>query len=165
MNPSLPPRPENLPYRDCVGVMLINREGKIFVGQRIDRDAGEAWQMPQGGIDPGEDLKRAAFRELSEEIGTDRAEIIAESRDLLTYDLPPHLVGVALQGRYRGQRMKWFAMRFKGRDAEIDLNTHTPEFNAWRWVEIGELEKLVVEFKRGVYRSVVAEFGKFAKPV
>ena len=164
MNSSQPLRPDDLPYRDCVGVMLINREGKIFVGRRIDQDAGEAWQMPQGGIDAGEDLKRAACRELKEEIGTDKAEILAESRDWLTYDLPPHLVGIALKGRYRGQRMKFFAMRFLGSDAEIALDTHTPEFDAWRWIGIGELEKLVVPFKRGVYRSVVAQFGKFAKP-
>ena len=126
----------DLPYRPCVGIMLFNRDGKVFVGKRIDQTV-EGWQMPQGGIDKGETPEQAALRELQEEIGTDKAEIIAEMEDWVTYDLPAHLVGVAFHGKYRGQRQKWFAMRFTGKDGDIDLTAHEPEFSAFQWVEPG----------------------------
>jgi putative (di)nucleoside polyphosphate hydrolase len=138
--------------------MLINREGYVFVGRRIDREANETWQMPQGGVDDGEDLVQAARRELAEETGIERAELLAEAPGWLKYDLPPHLMGVALKGKYRGQTQKWFAMRFTGRDADIDLNVHEPEFDAWRWVRMRELPDLIVPFKRQVYVDVVAAF-------
>lgn len=147
----------SLPYRPCVGVMLINSDNKVFVGQRLDQIA-EAWQMPQGGIDPGEEPEATAFRELREEIGTDKAEIVAQSRDWLTYDLPADLVGRMWKGRYRGQRQKWFAMRFLGDDRDIDLATHEPEFMAWRWIEPDLLPEVIVPFKRDLYIRIVAEF-------
>jgi putative (di)nucleoside polyphosphate hydrolase len=144
-------------YRRGVGIMLLNGAGQVFVGRRIDRDE-EAWQMPQGGIDPGETPRQAAFRELKEEVGTDKAEIVAESADWLRYDLPSGLRGKLWRGRYRGQRQKWFAMRFLGRDSDIDLTRHHPEFNAWQWVEHERLDALIVPFKRQLYRDIVAEF-------
>jgi putative (di)nucleoside polyphosphate hydrolase len=144
-------------YRRGVGIMLLHRDGRVFVGRRIDRDE-EAWQMPQGGIDPGETPRQAAFRELKEETGTDKAEIAAESADWLRYELPAGLRGKLWRGRYRGQKQKWFAMRFKGRDADIDLAAHHPEFNAWQWVAHERLDALIVPFKRELYRAVVAEF-------
>ncbi|MCF4166974.1 RNA pyrophosphohydrolase [Zavarzinia compransoris] len=146
-----------LPYRPCVGIMLINPDGLVFVGQRID-NLVEAWQMPQGGIDEGEAPETAAIRELGEEIGTEKAEIVAESRDWLTYDLPAELVPKVWKGRYRGQRQKWYAMRFLGTDADIDIGTRHPEFAAWRWVPHGDLPGLIVPFKRALYEAVVAEF-------
>ena len=138
--------------------MLVNPRGLVFVGSRIDREADEAWQMPQGGIDPGEDLRAAARRELYEETGVEKAEIVAESAGWLNYDLPPHLVGKALKGRYRGQTQKWFLARFLGDDADIRLDLHEPEFEAWRWVEPAELPRLIVPFKKALYEAVVAEF-------
>ncbi|MCW5752611.1 MAG: RNA pyrophosphohydrolase [Alphaproteobacteria bacterium] len=146
-----------LPYRPGVGIMLLNREGLVFVGQRIDRTT-EAWQMPQGGIDDDEDPREAAFRELKEEIGTDRAELVAESGGWMTYDLPAELVGKVWGGRYRGQKQKWYAMRYLGHDREIDLATGHPEFDAWRWVRPRELPALIVPFKRALYEQVLAEF-------
>ncbi|RJF88652.1 RNA pyrophosphohydrolase [Oleomonas cavernae] len=146
-----------LPYRPCVGIMLINQDNKVFVGQRLDQIA-EAWQMPQGGIDPGESPEVAALRELKEEVGTDKAEIIAQSRDWLTYDLPADLIGKLWKGRYRGQRQKWLAMRFLGDDRDIDIATHEPEFMAWRWIEPDLLPDVIVPFKRDLYTQIVAEF-------
>ncbi len=146
-----------LPYRPCVGIMLINPAGLVFVGQRLD-NLVEAWQMPQGGIDEGEAPEQAALRELGEEIGTEKAEIIAESADWLTYDLPHELVPRVWKGRYRGQRQKWYAMRFTGTDRDIDINTKHPEFAAWRWAPHRELPSLIVPFKRALYEAVVAEF-------
>lgn len=146
-----------LPYRPCVGIMLINPAGLVFVGQRID-NLVEAWQMPQGGIDPGESPEVAALRELGEEIGTDKAEIVAESRDWLTYDLPVELVPKVWKGRYRGQRQKWYAMRFLGCDADIRIETEHPEFGAWRWAEYRTLPELIVPFKRALYEDIVSEF-------
>jgi putative (di)nucleoside polyphosphate hydrolase len=156
-------RAEDLPYRPCVGVMLINAKGHVFVGRRIDKEA-EAWQMPQGGIDPGEEPVTAVFRELREEIGTDNARILTETQDWLTYDLPTQLLGRVWSGRYRGQRQKWFALRFLGRDEDIDLNTHHPEFEAWRWVAIDELPGLIVPFKRAIYIDLVERFRPYAVP-
>jgi putative (di)nucleoside polyphosphate hydrolase len=145
------------PYRPGVGMMLLNPDGLVFVGRRIDQTA-EAWQMPQGGIDPGEDPRATAMRELAEEVGTDKAEIIAESRDWLLYDLPPELADSVWKGRYRGQKQKWFAMRFLGQDSDIDLATAHPEFEAWRWLPADRLSDLIVPFKRALYQQVVAEF-------
>src|SRR5581483_9623264 len=128
-----------------------------FVGKRVDY-AGDAWQMPQGGIDPGETPRQAAFRELKEEVGTDNAEIIAESVRWYRYELPRSLSGRLWRGRYRGQQQKWFAMRFRGRDSEIDIATARPEFSAWKWVDPAELPRLIVPFKRQVYLEVLKEF-------
>jgi putative (di)nucleoside polyphosphate hydrolase len=163
--PPGPPRPDpaSLPYRAAVGVMLLNKRGHVFVGRRIDRET-EAWQMPQGGIDPGEEPEIAVFRELREEIGTDNAKIMAETEDWLTYDLPPQLVGRVWRGRYRGQRQKWYVMRFAGRDEDIDLNTGHPEFEAWRWVPMPELPNLIVPFKRAIYVELVSRFKHLAVP-
>lgn len=147
----------NLPYRPGVGLMLFNAEGRVFVGRRIDSTV-EAWQMPQGGIDDGETPEQAALRELAEEIGTNDAEIIASSRDWLTYDLPAELVGKVWKGRFRGQKQKWFALRFRGSDADINIATAHPEFNAWCWAPFEQLAELIVPFKRTLYLQVMEEF-------
>jgi putative (di)nucleoside polyphosphate hydrolase len=144
-------------YRPNVGIMLLDRRNRVFVARRIDTP-GEAWQMPQGGIDEDEEPHRAALRELKEEIGTDRAEILAETRGWMRYDLPAEIAGRIWGGRYRGQRQKWFAMRFLGRDEEIDLATGHPEFSDWKWVAPGELPDLIVPFKRPLYVALLEEF-------
>jgi putative (di)nucleoside polyphosphate hydrolase len=144
-------------YRPGVGIMLLNRSGLVFVGQRRDYP-GEAWQMPQGGIDADETPREAALRELKEEIGTDHAEILAESRRWFEYDLPPELQQQVWRGRFRGQRQKWFVMRFQGQDREIDIATHHPEFSAWKWIAPADLPRLIVPFKRQLYREVLEEF-------
>lgn len=151
-----------LPYRPCAGIMLVNRESKVFVARRIDTP-GDAWQMPQGGIDEGEDPRQAALRELHEEIGTDKAEIVAETAGWLLYDLPDHLVGKVWKGRYRGQKQKWFLMRFTGRDEDINIATAHPEFDAWQWAPLERVPDLIVPFKRRVYEQVVAEFAPLVK--
>lgn len=153
----------NLPYRQGVGLMLLNDQGLVFVARRIDM-AGEAWQMPQGGIARGEAPRDAALRELEEEIGTAKAEIIAESREWLQYDLPPDLRARLWGGKYRGQRQKWFVLRFLGTDADICIATAKPEFGAWKWAPVDELTKVIVPFKRAVYDKVVAEFAHLAQP-
>jgi putative (di)nucleoside polyphosphate hydrolase len=146
-------------YRPAVGIMLLNPAGLAFVGRRIDMPAGlAAWQMPQGGIDPGETPRQAAFRELKEEVGTDKAEILAETEDRLHYDLPSDIASRMWSGRWRGQRQKWFLMRFTGEDADINPATEHPEFDAWEWVEPQRLPDLIVPFKRPLYRDVLAEF-------
>jgi putative (di)nucleoside polyphosphate hydrolase len=150
--------PETLPYRPCVGIMLFNEAGQVFVARRIDM-VSEAWQMPQGGIDPGEAPEVAAFRELGEEIGTADAEILARTDDWLTYDMPPDLIGKIWGGRYRGQRQLWFAMRFLGADADINIETEEPEFLEWKWVDPAQLPDLIVPFKRALYAELVARFG------
>jgi putative (di)nucleoside polyphosphate hydrolase len=154
-------RHDDLPYRPCVGVMLLNAEGLVFVGRRIDQTV-EGWQMPQGGIDQGETPEQAALRELKEEIGTDKAKPLREMEGWLDYDLPHHLLGVALKGRYRGQRQKWIAMRFTGKDGDIDVNTHEPEFADWRWLAMEALPRLIVPFKRDTYTKVIDAFRDLA---
>ena len=144
-------------YRPGVGIMLLNTRGEIFIGRRADVQP-EAWQMPQGGIDKGETPQQAAMRELKEEIGTDNAEIIAESRGWLYYDVPEELARKAWGARWKGQRQKWFVMLFKGDESEIDLAGEHPEFSAWRWIPAQELTELAVSFKRQLYLNVIGEF-------
>lgn len=147
----------DLPYRPGVGMMLYNSTKKIFVAKRLDMRA-EAWQMPQGGIDEGEEPRPAAMRELAEEIGTDKATIMAESRDWYTYDLPPDLIPKVWGGRFRGQRQKWFLMRFDGEDSDINIETEHPEFLEYKWVVPAELPGVIVPFKRKLYEALVEEF-------
>ncbi|MCJ2185319.1 RNA pyrophosphohydrolase [Novosphingobium beihaiensis] len=150
-----------LPYRPCVGVMLVNHDGKVFVGKRIDTKEGDWWQMPQGGVDKGEELKDAAHRELWEETGVQEQHvtILARTKEELLYDLPDELLGKLWKGKYRGQRQHWFLGRFEGSDADIDLNAHQPpEFLDWKWVEAETLPELIVPFKKRVYRAVLEEF-------
>jgi putative (di)nucleoside polyphosphate hydrolase len=157
----------DLPYRPNVGAVLFNADGLVFVARRADMPNAEGpaggWQLPQGGIDEGEDAEVAVMRELGEEIGTCKAEVIGEHPEWLTYDLPPDLLGIAWRGRYRGQRQRWFAMRFTGEDCDIrlDLDPH-PEFDAWRWVPLAELPSLAVPFKRAIYDTLAQSFARFA---
>ncbi len=158
-------------YRPCVGVMVLNRAGDVWIGRRHDAPAepegpGSWWQMPQGGIDESEDAAKAALRELYEETGIRSVRIVAESPAWYTYDLPPALRPNAWGGRYVGQRQKWFVVRFLGRDAEIVLEQpgHKPEFDAWRWAKIDEIANLVVPFKRPVYEQVIRDFARLATP-
>lgn len=143
-------------------VMLLNADNRVWVGKRIDTP-GDAWQMPQGGIDAGETPLEAALRELREETGIDKAEPIAETRDWLRYDLPAHLQGKLWGGRYRGQEQKWFAMRFLGRDADINIETRHPEFSAWAWIDPERLPEVIVPFKRTIYQRVLDEFRPLLK--
>ncbi len=164
MTDNSPIHPSGLPYRPGVGIMLLNAEGKVFVGQRLDSTL-EAWQMPQGGIDPGEDPRTAAFRELEEETGIPAhlAEIIGETADWLTYDLPDDLIGKIWKGRYAGQRQKWYAMRFLGTDADVDIATHHPEFRAWEWSSVDDLCTRIVPFKVELYSRVLSEFSNLTR--
>jgi len=148
--------PETLSYRRGVGIVLVNARGKVFVAERLNMPG--AWQMPQGGVDDGETPRRAALRELHEEIGTNKAEIVRATTNWLTYDLPPELVGVAWKGKYRGQKQKWYLMRFTGKDSDIDIASEHPEFGRWKWVAFPRLPKLIVPFKRDLYLKVVAAF-------
>jgi putative (di)nucleoside polyphosphate hydrolase len=163
-----------LPYRPCVGIMLLNRAGRVFVGRRRSEAGpehvadGYAWQMPQGGIDRGETPYEAAVRELFEETGVRSIELLAEAPEWYAYDLPPAVAGRAWRGRYRGQTQRWFAFRFTGVDDEIDIERpggHRPEFDGWRWECMDRLPSLIIPFKRPVYEKVVATFGHFAAPV
>ncbi|MEE4339235.1 RNA pyrophosphohydrolase [Erythrobacter sp.] len=153
--------PGDLPYRPCAGFMLLNEENRVFVGQRIEKRAHGTWQMPQGGIDPGEDKQSAALRELGEETGItpDLVEIITPASKPLRYDLPPELLGKVWKGKYRGQEQHWFLGRFLGSEGDIDLEAHDPpEFNAYRWIEPEQLPELIIPFKRQVYREILEEF-------
>jgi putative (di)nucleoside polyphosphate hydrolase len=161
---------EGLPYRPCAGVMLFNSDGRVFVGRRSDRSEEGVdstwWQMPQGGLDAGEDPEAGARRELAEETGVKSARFVAKARDWLIYDLPSELVGIAWHGRYRGQKQMWFAARFEGPESEIDLGPrdgHEQEFDAWQWVTLQELPALVVPFKRKVYAAVIEQFAALAR--
>ena len=153
-----------LPYRPCVGIVLVNRDNLVWIGGRPDvadeEGRGQWWQMPQGGIDAGEDPKSSAKRELAEETGVRSAELMAEAPHWYYYDLPPNLVGVSWGGRYRGQKQRWFAFRFTGEDGEIDISPHghKQEFDQWRWIGLEEVRDLVVPFKRKVYEQVVDAF-------
>lgn len=151
----------HLPYRPCVGVMLLNAEGKVFVGERIDTNG--AWQMPQGGIDPGEMPQEAALRELWEEIGvtSDKVEVIAQTEDWLTYDLPDHLLGKVWKGAYRGQKQLWFVMRLTGSEDDINIETDHPEFGRWKWSNSEDLVAEIVPFKRDIYEALATEFSAF----
>ena len=165
------PRIEDLPYRPCVGMAVLNRQGRVLIGRRTDGpeqvDQVHVWQMPQGGIDEGEDPYPAALRELYEETNIRSVEQLGEIAEWLDYDLPRELVGRAWKGRYRGQKQKWFAFRFAGDEREIDIlhpaGGHEPEFVEWRWEPMANLPSLVVPFKRTVYERVVREFSKFTK--
>jgi putative (di)nucleoside polyphosphate hydrolase len=162
----------DLPYRRCVGLMVLNRAGRVFIGRRIDGpehvDATHAWQMPQGGVDAGEDPWPAALRELHEETNIRSVDKLGEIADWLCYDIPRDLVGQAWKGKYRGQAQKWYALRFTGDEREIDVahpgGGHQAEFAAWRWEEMARLPALIVPFKRPVYERVVKEFARFAEP-
>jgi len=149
-----------LPYRPCVGIMLTNPRGQVFVAQRKDRDTA-AWQMPQGGVDKGESCRDAALRELEEEtsVTPNLVTVEGESAGLIRYDLPHDLVPNIWKGRYRGQEQKWFLLRFHGMETDIDLNTQTPEFTTWKWMDKADLVANIVPFKRAVYEQVLAEFG------
>ncbi len=159
----------DLPYRPNVGAVLFNPLGEVFVARRADLPNAEGapggWQLPQGGIDPDEDPRTAVLRELEEEIGTGNASIIGEHPDWLTYDLPPELLGKALGGRYRGQRQRWFALRFNGRDSDVRLDRDPhPESDAWRWAQLADLPGMAIGFKRPIYDVLAHSFRRFAVP-
>ncbi len=146
-----------LPYRPGVGIMLLNANNEVFVGRRIDTRS-EAWQMPQGGIDNDETPRQAVMRELMEETGINAAEVIAESREWFHYDLPDYLIPKLWDGKYRGQKQKWFALKFLGTDADINIHTECAEFMQWRWATMDELLEIIVPFKRKLYIAVMEEF-------
>lgn len=165
-------RHEDLPYRPCVGVMLLNAKGEALIGRRSGGaehvDATHEWQMPQGGIDEGEDIYKAALRELYEETSVKSVEKLGEIGDWLSYDLPPVISAQAWKGKYRGQTQKWFALRFTGKEKEIDVlapggGKHKAEFTDWRWEPMKNLPELVIPFKRKIYERVVEEFSRYAK--
>ncbi len=148
-----------LPLRKGVGIVLLNKENKIFVAKRIDNPKN-FWQMPQGGVDKNEDYLSAAFRELKEETSIQSVELIKEIDDMTSYELPDHLLGIIWKGRYRGQKQKWFLMKFNGKESEINLNTTHPEFLDWKWIEINKITELVVKFKLNVYKKIQEEVKK-----
>jgi putative (di)nucleoside polyphosphate hydrolase len=161
--PSLPTAPyEQRPYRPCVGIFLLNNDGLVFAGRRIDSRA-EAWQMPQGGIDAGESPLQACMREMREEIGTNTAELVSQHDDWLYYDIPLPLADRLWQGRYKGQKQKWMALRFTGVDSDINIATEEPEFCEWKWLSPHDLVDLAVPFKRDVYQNVLAAFAPYLK--
>ena len=144
---------QDLPYRSGVGIVVLNKNNKVFVARRIDNPKN-FWQMPQGGVDKNEDFLTAAFRELDEETSIKSVELIKELDGFITYNLPDHLLGIIWKGKYKGQTQKWFVMRFIGEDSEININTKHPEFLEWKWVELSEITKLVVNFKLDLYQEV-----------
>jgi len=150
----------DLPYRPCAGLMVINSKGQVLVGRRIDMPS-EHWQMPQGGIDNGETPIEAAKRELMEEIGTGKVELVQELDEWLTYDLPEHLIGKIWKGKYRGQKQKWFLFRFTGTDSDINIQTEHPEFSDWKWTDPSTLIEQIVPFKREIYALLVDRFQTF----
>ncbi len=166
-------KPHNLPYRKCVGIMVLNSDNKVWVGHRIaettnqDASAAKLWQMPQGGIDKGEEPEQAARRELYEETGMQSVDLLAEAPDWINYDLPKHLIGIALKGKYRGQSQRWFAYRFNGDEKEIQINpppsNEKAEFDQWDWAEMNVLPDLIVPFKRELYLEVVEAFNHLAE--
>ena len=161
--PSMPTAPyEQRPYRPCVGIFLLNNEGLVFTGRRIDSRA-EAWQMPQGGIDAGESPLQACMREMREEIGTNTAELVSQHDEWLYYDIPLPLADRLWQGRYKGQKQKWMALRFTGDDSDINIVTEEPEFCEWKWLSPHDLVDLAVPFKRDVYQNVLAAFAPYLK--
>ena len=161
--PSLPTAPyEQRPYRPCVGIFLLNNDGLVFAGRRIDSRA-EAWQMPQGGIDAGESPLQACMREMREEIGTNTAELVSQHDDWLYYDIPLPLADRLWQGQYRGQKQKWMALRFTGDDSDINIATEEPEFCEWKWLSPHDLVDLAVPFKRDVYQNLLATFAPYLK--
>jgi len=143
----------SLPLRSGVGIIVLNHENKVFVARRIDNPKN-FWQMPQGGVNDGEDFLKAAYRELEEETSIKSVELIKELDGMITYELPDHLLGIIWKGKYRGQKQKWFLMRFNGDDKEININTHYPEFLDWKWIELNQLTKVVVDFKLHVYKEI-----------
>ncbi len=149
--------PSTLPYRPCVGIMLLNAEKQVFVARRIDSKL-DAWQMPQGGIDEGETPEKAAKRELKEEIGTDHVELLHTIDEWLPYDIPVHLIPKLWGGKYRGQTQKWFLARYLGHDKDINIDTEDPEFSAWRWESAESLPEIIVPFKRDLYQQVITSF-------
>lgn len=152
---------EDLPYRQCVGITLFNTQGKVFVGERIDTPG--AWQMPQGGIDKGENPKDAFYREMLEEIGTDKADILTIHDQTLKYDLPDHLLNKLWNGKYRGQEQTWIAARFTGEDSDINITAyHHPEFSKWQWVHLADILGLIVPFKRDTYKEVIKAFRHYS---
>ena len=156
--------PSQLPYRPCVGIALFNQNGEIFVGKRARVSGSHAWQMPQGGIDTGEEPYDAAIRELAEETGVRSVEKLGQIDEWLCYDLPEQKQGKAFKGRYRGQAQRWFAFKFVGEQTEIELDAHDkPEFSEWKWVTLAETPSLVVPFKKQVYLAVVTAFAPLAK--
>ena len=144
---------KNLPLRSGVGIVVLNQKNKVFVAKRIDNPK-DYWQMPQGGVDDGEDFLAAAYRELKEETSIKNVELIKEFEDTITYELPDHLLGIIWKGRYKGQKQKWFLMRFTGEEKEINIRTKKPEFLDWKWIEIDSLTDVVVDFKLHVYREL-----------
>lgn len=148
---------KKLPYRPSVGLMILNKKLEVFVGRRLDTKA-DAWQMPQGGIDPGETPEKAALREMKEEIGTNDAKIVAVTKQWYKYDLPEFLIPKLWNGQYRGQRQKWFLLEFLGKDEDININSAEVEFSDWRWVNLEDLPHMIVSFKKSLYISVIEEF-------
>lgn len=151
---------EILPYRKCVGVMLLNKQKQVFVGQRID-NRSDAWQMPQGGVEEGEDLNDAALRELEEEIGTNNVKILGQAKQWYDYDIPDFLIPKFWGGKYRGQTQMWFVAEFLGQDSEVNINTSHPEFSKWKWADAEDLPNIIVPFKRELYKKLVEEFGEW----
>ncbi len=150
---------KNLPLRKGIGIVLLNKENKVFVGKRIDNPKN-FWQMPQGGVDEGENFLSAAYRELQEETGVKDVELIQEIEGTMTYELPPHLLGIIWKGRYKGQKQKWFLMRYLGNDDSININTDKPEFLEWKWIDLKMITEVVVDFKLHVYKELKEKIQK-----